>query len=217
LDIFFTDGYVPFSVALLVFLGLFVLELLLLVVGVGLSDLVDDILPDADHDHHFEAFGKALSFVGWGSVPSMIVIMMLFAFFGVGGILVQGASHNVLGHVLWSWIAAIPAFAASFTLTHYATRFLAPLMPNVETFAVSQHSLVGRKAKVIYGTASHVLPADAEVRDTHGRAHYVQLKAAEPDETFPEGEVVYVVRAEGGFFFASRNAPTVYCNTRKDQ
>ncbi|MCS4089364.1 YqiJ family protein [Rhizobium sp. BK176] len=217
MDIFFTDGYVPFSVALLVFLGLFVLELLLLVVGVGLSDLVDDILPDADHDHHFEAFGKALSFVGWGSVPSMIVIMMLFAFFGVAGILVQGVSHNILGHVLWSWIAAAPAIAASFALTHYATRFLAPLMPNVETFAVSRHSLVGRAAKIVYGTASHTLPADAEVRDTHGRAHHVQLKAEQAGDTFTEGDVVYVTRAEGGFFFASRNAPTVYSNTGKDQ
>jgi hypothetical protein len=210
MDVFFTDGYVPFSVALLVFLGLFALELLLLIVGVGLSDIVDDILPDTDADHDFASVGKALSFVGCGKVPSMIVLMMIFAFFGVIGILLQTASSNVLGYPLGSWIASIPTLFITVLLTHYATRAVAPLMPNVETFAVSEQTLIGRTAVVTYGTASFTLPADADVRDQHGRTHHIQLKANKSGESFVEGDSVQLCRVEDGFFFGLKLTETTY-------
>lgn len=217
MDVFFTDGYVPFSVALLVFLGLFVLELLLLVVGVGLSDLVDDILPDADGDHDFASVGKALSFVGCGKVPSMVVVMMLFAFFGVTGVVLQTAAGNMLGHPLGSWSASIPTLIITVVLTHYGARLLAPLMPNVETFAVSEQSLIGQTAVVTYGTASSTLPADADVRDKHGRTHHIQLKAAQSGETFKEGESVHLCRVEDGFFFGLKPSANTYLYSGKDQ
>lgn len=217
MDVFFTDGYVPFSVALLVFLGLFVLELLLLVVGVGLSDLVDDILPDTDADHDFASVGKAFSFVGCGKVPSMVVVMMLFAFFGVTGVLLQTTASNLLGHQLGSWAASIPTLVVTVVLTHYGTRLLAPLMPNVQTFAVSEQSLIGRTAVVTYGTATHALPADADVSDQHGRTHHIQIKAAQSGETFEEGESVHLCRVEDGFFFGLKPSATTYLYSGKDQ
>lgn len=217
MDMFFTDGYVPFSVALLVFLGLFVLELLLLVVGVGLSDLVDDILPDTHADHDFASFGKALTFVGCGKVPSMVVIMMLFALFGVTGILLQSASSSLLDHTLTPWTASIPTLLVTVILTHYGARLLAPLMPNVETFAVSERSLIGRTAIVTYGTASHTLPADADVRDQHGRLHHIQLKASESGDIFAEGDSVQLCRVEDGFFYGLKPTASTYLFSGKDQ
>jgi hypothetical protein len=217
MDMFFTDGYAPFSIALLVFLGLFALELLLLVVGVGLSDFVDDVLPDSDASHEFTSLGKALTFVGCGKIPSMIVIMMLFAFFGVTGILIQSTLYSLFGSTLASWIASIPSLLLTVILTHYGTRLLAPLMSNDETFAVSERSLIGRTAIVVYGTASHALPAEAEVRDEHGRLHHIQLKASEKDDVFAEGDSVQVCRVEDGFFYGLKPTETTYFYSEKDQ
>jgi Membrane-bound serine protease (ClpP class) len=197
-------GVTPFTVSLLVLVGLVLLEFVLLLVGTHFFGLLDDLLPDlhfdADHDHDF-AFGKALYFVGFGKVPFLMVLMSFLASFGLSGYAIQSIAHKMTGGVFPLALAVPAAVVFGLMLTSRITAVLARIMPREQTTAVSDSSFVGREATVSYGTATAALPATAEVIDQHGRTHHIQLKAAAESESFEEGSKALIVRTEDGFFF----------------
>lgn len=210
MDVFFTGGYLPFSIAILVFLGLFTIELLLITIGVGLSEAAGTVLPDTDMDGDISFLGHAISFVGFGKVPTTIVLMIIFAVFGVAGTVLQTTWNGLFGFVLPAGIAMVPTTLITLGLTRASTSLIARFMPSVTTSAVSERSLIGRVATITYGIATNKNPAEAEVRDEHGQPHYIQIKACEEDEGFKEGDSVYLCQIDEGFYFGSNRAETLY-------
>ena len=203
MDIFLIDQTAPFAVSILVFLGLFVVELLLLVFGASFSGAVDDMLPDFDFDTADFSVGKAISFVGFGRVPTLMVLMVFLVMFGIVGLGAQSSFHDVFGSYAPVWIASAIALPLALMLTGFTSKVLARLLPNVQTSAVADAMLIGRGATVTYGNATAHLPAAAEVRDEHGKLHHIQVKSDSEDSVLAEGQLVFISGADGGFYFAS--------------
>lgn len=200
------SGVTPFTISLLVLVGLVLVEFVLLLIGTHFFGLLDDLLPDmhfdADHDHDF-GIGKAMYFVGFGKVPFLMVLMSFLASFGLSGYAIQSIAHKLTGGIFPLMLAIPAAVVLALLLTSRITVVLARIMPREQTTAVSDADLIGREATVTYGTASASLPATAEVVDQHGRTHHIQLKAAAEGESFEEGRKALIVRTEDGFFFAT--------------
>lgn len=200
------SGVTPFTVSLLVLAGLVIIELVLLLIGTHFFGLMDDLLPDMHLDVHADShftIGKALYFVGFGKVPFLMVLMSFLASFGLVGYILQSSMLKIVGSVLPLMLAVPASVVVAILITGRISAFLARIMPNEQTTAVSEQSFIGRMATVTYGTASVSYPATAEVTDEHGRTHHIQLKSVHENESFSEGSKALIVSLQDGFFFAS--------------
>jgi hypothetical protein len=233
LEFLLADGNAPFAVALGVVLVLGAVEILTALFGVGLSSLVDSVLPDfdgadiagpevdADVDADLEAgaadadgaagasHGPVAGVFSWlclGKVPALILLIAFLAAFGLAGTLIQALTAAASGATLPGWFAAIPALAVALPATRFFGLGFARVMPKEETYAVSDQSFVGRVAVVTLGTAAADRPAEAKVKDEHGRTHYVRVAPADPAQSFPAGTTV-LLRAKDGAVFRAVAAP----------
>ena len=87
-------------------------------------------------------------------------------------------------------------------MTGVGGRLLAWIIPQDETTAVSLDSLVGTRGTVTIGVARRGSPAQAQVRDAYGHAHYVMIEPQNEDHPIAQGETVLLVRREGHIFTA---------------
>ncbi len=204
----------PFSVALAVMLGIAVMEGVGTLFGAGLSSLLDSLIPDFDVDVDLDldadadqagamGHGFFTGVLGWlqvGRVPVLVLLVIFLTGFGLIGLAVQGFVHGLLGLALPSVVAAVPAFLGAMPVVRVAGGLVARLVPKEETAAVSRESFVGRVATIVLGTAATGAPAQARLRDTHGRTHYVMVEPDMDGETFSAGESVLLVRSAGPRF-----------------
>ena len=77
---------------------------------------------------------------------------------------------------------------------------LAHIIPRDETSAVSELTLIGRAGVISAGMARQGLAAQARVRDSHGRTHYLMVEPDVEGETFDQGVQILVVRKVGAFY-----------------
>lgn len=209
IDFLFMDQNGPFLVAMAVTLMIAVLELLGLVLGFGLSDLIDDLLPDfgpeveldldvdvdldADVDAeamdvtHTNIFGQALGWLNVGRVPFLVLLITFLTIFAVIGLIP-------------AIIAGPGAAAAALPVTRQASRLLARIVPREETYAVSEGLFVGEIAKVTMGPVESANPGKAKVTDAHGNIHFLRVRSAKPGERFEPGSEVLLVRHDGPVF-----------------
>lgn len=202
-------GNAPFAIALLTMLGLAVVELIALVTGFSVNDVVDDFF--ASHVDvtagsgatGMEATGpgEAASVVGrflaWlhvGRVPVLMILIVFLTVFGVLGLVGQGMLRSITGFALPAILAAPAVFVVSLPVVRAASGLLARIMPRDETSAVDIATLVGRTAVVTGGTARTGLPAQARVRDNFGTEHYVLVEPEDEGAVFATGSVVLLVR-----------------------
>lgn len=210
------SGNAPFAIALLIMAGLAAVELIALVTGFSVNDVVDDFVAG-----HLEATagsgsleatgpGEATSAVGrflaWlhvGRVPVLMVLIVFLTVFGVFGLVGQGMLRTVIGFAVPSLIAVPAVILAALPTVRAATGLLARMMPRDETTAVDIATLVGRTAVVIAGTARTGLPAQARVRDSFGTEHYVLVEPEDDGAAFATGSVVLLVRQNAGGRFSA--------------
>lgn len=182
----------PFSIAILFFLGLSGLQF----VGLGQDQEADqdldmdqdldlehdlDLDQDLDLDHDIDLdqdldldyeldqdmdtdldagagvgdgisfLSTALSFIGLGKAPLLIVLLLLFMTFGFAGWLLNSlviwATDAYPGIALAGTLPA--ALLASVLLTSQTSRFVNRIVPSVSTTAISRRELVGKRAIVI--------------------------------------------------------------------
>lgn len=203
---FFAPEMIPFSAALALLAGLVLIETALLTIGLGVSGIGDSDLGDADMGAdapEVGAFGKALSFVGFGKVPAMVVVMSLAGTFGAAGFLVQQAAEAVSGSLLPASLAAVPALFLSLATTGRIARTVARILPSDETSAVSANSLIGRTATLTYGEATTGSVATAKVTDHLGGVHVIHVKAGAPEDVFTAGDRVLIASRSDGFFIGT--------------
>ena len=221
IDFLFMDQNGPFLVAMAVTLMIAVLELLGLVLGFGLSDLIDDLLPDfgpeveldldvdvdldADVDAeamdvtHTNIFGQALGWLNVGRVPFLVLLITFLTSFAVIGLVAQSIAATVIG-LIPAIIAGPGAAAAALPVTRQASRLLARIVPREETYAVSEGLFVGEIAKVTMGPVESANPGKAKVTDAHGNIHFLRVRSAKPGERFEPGSEVLLVRHDGPVF-----------------
>ena len=225
-----SDGNLPFAVALGLMFAIAALEGTMTLMGAGLSQAIDALLPESlgevDLDAEFDAshelsgqgadFGdvdaggadigseSALSkFLGWlrvGQVPVLILFVAFLTVFGLAGLILQSLVQGITGTLLPASIASVPAFMAAVPSVRVIGSGLARLIPKDETSAVASKSFVGRIAVITLGTARSGQPAEAKLKDTHGQTHYVMVEPHNADEAFEAGTHVLLVEQSGSRF-----------------
>jgi len=200
---FFADQNNPFLVAMVVTLAIAGIETLSLVMGFGLSDLIDDFLPDVDIDSpeaEGSMFGEALGWLNVGRVPFLILLLAFLAVFTAGGYGLQLIMRGTFGFMLPAIIAAPAALALALPATRLTSRGLARIMPREETYATGNDDLIGRIAVVSLGPVTRRTAGKAKVSDEHGNTHFVRVRAARRGKRFLPDEPVLLVSHRRSLF-----------------
>lgn len=184
----------PFGAALAVMVGLAIIEGAGLLLAAHPSGWVEDLLPD-----HPDADGV----LGWlhvGKVPLLVLFILFLAGFALAGYVVQATVQSITGTLLPAWLASLPAVLAGLSSLRGIGGLIARVVPRDESTAISEQDLVGRAGIVIAGVARAGLAAQAKVRDTYGRNHYVMVEPDVEGQTFGEGASIVLVRKAGARF-----------------
>lgn len=212
LDFLLAEQNLPFTVALSVMFGIAVLEGVTALLGFALSSVLDALLPDLDINVDLEmelespsSISRMLSWLRVGRVPMLMLLILFLTGFSLTGLALQSLVSGTLGFLLPGWLMSIPAFLLALPVVRVLGGALNRFMPNDETDAVSEDSLVGRVATITLGTAASGSAAEAKVRDVHGTTHYVMVEPDVVGEQFAAQSSVLLVRNEGALFKAIRN------------
>ena len=205
---------IAFSVALVLMLMIALLEGVGMLFGMGVSSLLESLLPEADFSPHAEVgqldADSALSrFLGWlriGQVPLLMLLMVFLLCFGLLGLIVQNIFYELSGWLAPSWLAVPLITLLSLPLVRLSGGLLQWAMPKDETTAVTPESLIGRIAIITLGTAADGYPAEAKVKDQHGYSHYIQLEPDDSSEVFEQGTAVLLLSRAGATYRGIRNS-----------
>lgn len=201
----------PFSVALAVMLAVGLLEVVGMLLGAGLSVVIDGLLPDFDLDVDLPdvqspgIISQVLSWFYVGKVPFMVVFIVLLTCFGIAGLILQSMTQSILGMLMPALLATPFAFTLALPLTRVSVGGIARIMPRDETEAVSSDSFLGRVAVITTGTARKGFAAQARLNDEHGQTHYVMVEPYSSTEEFATGSEVLLIEKDGPRFIAIAN------------
>jgi hypothetical protein len=182
----FLPQNIPFTAALTAILIALFVEFTLTLVGVGIGDLLDGMMPHFDH-------ATPLSWFGFGKVPAFIILLSFALSFGFSGWAIQGLSIGLGMPLLNPWLASFAAIFPAFPVTARLSRILARVIPKDETFVGTKDDVVGRIGVIMQGTARRDLPAQCKVSDGHGGSFYLQAVPNDGVDPIPEGTSVLVV------------------------
>jgi len=195
IEFWLADENIVFAAALVLMIALGLLQL------IGFGGFDSDIDMDADVDGTGVA-GGLLSFLGWGRLPFMILLVLFLMVFGLTGFAGQQFVQSLTGGLLSPFLAVTGALLVALPVTGLLSKPLARILPGDETTAVSIDDLTGRRAIIDIGTARPGYPARAKVKDRHGHGHALMVEPDNEDGIFVTGEEVLLVRREGDIFKA---------------
>ncbi len=210
----------PFSVSLALMIFFVLLEILSLSLGGGLSEVMDSLLPDIDLDLDLPdsdptVFTQLLTWFRVGEVPLLMLILVALTAFGISGLLVQILIRAITGQLLPPFIAVIPAGFCAIPLIRIISGLLNTYMPQDETTAVSEETLIGRPAIILAGTAKQGKPVQAKVQDEHQQTHYILVEPVNAEEILNAGETVTLMSKEGATFQAVGEKKFAFQNKKK--
>lgn len=183
----------PFAIAAMLLVGLVGTEVLMLLIGVSISDFVDKSLDLHD--------GGGLNWLNVGGVPLLILIMIALGAFAGIGFAIQGVART-LAIPVPAALASLGALALSVPVIRSGSRAVARIVPRDETYAVELADLVGRTGQVSRGPLDQGLPGSVRLKDGHGNWHTVRARAAADAEPMATGATVLLVDVQGGIFTA---------------
>lgn len=220
----------PFAVALMIMVMLGFIEGIGMVIGLGVSDVLDSFLPDIDADLEIDVdidadldagvashgveighvdqigpFTRMLSWLRIGRVPILILAVIFLLAFGLGGLVLQSVVSGLLGAPLPTLIAVVPALFFGVGSMNVLGGLAGKVVPRDESSAVSHDSFVGRIATITVGTARTGSSAEARLRDQYQQAHYVMIEPDIEGEELHQGDEVLIVRKQGTVFMAISN------------
>lgn len=195
IEFWLADENIVFAAALVLMIALGLLQL------IGFGGFDSDIDMGADVDGTGVA-GGLLSFLGWGRLPFMILLVLFLMIFGLTGFAGQQFVQSLTGGLLSPFLAVTGALLVALPVTGLLSKPLARILPGDETTAVSIDDLTGRRAIIDIGTARPGYPARAKVKDRHGHGHALMVEPDNEDGIFVTGEEVLLVRREGDIFKA---------------
>lgn len=221
--VFLAPEALPFSIALAVVAGLFILEILGSLLGatiLGLGGEGPDIDIDADFDLSADIDAVDLDMdvaadigdvpttpaglLGWlgaRDVPFLIWLVSFLTLFGLSGLMVQSIATRMIGTPLFTWMAVAIALVPAITVTRIIARWVALIMPKTETSAMRTRFLGGHRGTITQGTATRGKPAEVKIKDRHGNMHYLRVEPLDDDGVFVQGSDVTLIRKRGDKFF----------------
>ncbi len=189
----------PFSMVLLLFLAISLLEIVMVFTGAGADfglDLSADIdIPDVS------SHWRVLDWLGLGRVPYLISIAAFLLFVGVIGLFVQTLQLESVGLVVpWPFVM-VGAVLLATPPVRFLNLALGRIWPkDVETSSVSTETFVGHEAEVVLGNVSADEPGQIKFRDSVGTMHHAMAYSDRVDETYRKGDALLIVGRRGAFY-----------------
>ncbi|WP_444891648.1 YqiJ family protein [Microbulbifer sp. DLAB2-AA] len=201
------DQNLIFTGALLLMFMIALLEGVMTLIGVGISDLLDNVLPDFNVDVPDTGLsGGMTKLLGWlrfGEVPALILLVTFLVGFGVTGLLIQMLMESFFGYLLPGGLLAVGVLFLALPQVRFVGNIMRRFAVGDESEAVERNSFIGRVAIITIGRAEAGSPAEARFSDEYGTTHYVMV---EPDESeiFNQGDKVLLVEELGAHFRVTR-------------
>lgn len=196
----------PFNTIFLLSLTIGIFFMLITAVG-GIGDGSDhdhgtDHDHDAghDHDHDDAVVGRALSFLGVGRMPLMLVLtMQALLFGGIGFILNLVFTHFGLSPGVGGSIAFFAAGASSIALVRLTGKVFVKIMPKTESYDTTNEELCGCRGTAVFTVTS--TEGAVQVRDLQDNLQKVSARTKN-GETIPRGGAVEILSyQDGGDYF----------------
>lgn len=155
------------------------------------------------------ALAGSLDWLNVGRLPLLMLIVMFLTAFGIAGLVIQQLAIIASGGLL-PWFGAVPAaLAVAAAGTRLCSRGLARVLPRDETTAVDIDSLLGRRARIVLGTARKGNPARARVEDGFGHMHYVMVEPVD-DAALTADDLLLLATRDGTVFRAVAIEPDIF-------
>ncbi|OHV72783.1 OB-fold-containig protein [Ensifer sp. LCM 4579] len=197
----------PFAIAAVMLAALTAIEVLCLLLGFSLGEVIDK----SGFDDH-SALAGLLSWINLGGVPILVLLMLLLGFFAMIGFVLQSAAL-----ALWSPlpapVAAVPAFILSLPAVRSASHLVARIVPRDESYAVDLSEFIGVLGEVAVGPLDQGLPGRIRAKDRHGNWHSLRAKAAKEEAPIAIGTDVLIVDCISDVFIAIRAPSDILAST----
>lgn len=195
MELFLDPQSTPFAVAAIILVGLTALEMCCLLIGFSLSEFIGKALPE----DHGSGLSGLLSWLNYGGVPILVLLMLFLGMFAINGFVLQAMARTIW-MPLPALVAAAPAFLVAIPEVRSLTRIVARLVPRDETYAVDLAEFIGRTGEVTVGPLDQGLPGRLRTKDRHGNWHSFRAKAALNEPPMAIGAQVLIVDLKSNIF-----------------
>ena len=204
----------PFLYAFYFMLGIMGLEIISLVAGLGLSEIIDNLFDatdvgleiDANVEGEIEVQGSFLSkYIAWikvKNVPMLILVIVFLASFSITGFIGQSVLSRFFSFTLPLWLAVPTAMIVGFPGYKIVSKLLGEKLFKEETSALSEKTFIGEIAEINIGTAKVGFPAEAKYKDQFGQLHYFMVEPEEEEGEFVQGTKVKLTKRDNSSFKA---------------
>jgi len=198
-DILLAPDVRPFAVAAAIMVTLGGIELLTMIVGFSINELVGHDLA-LDNETH-STIGGLFLWINAGRLPLLILIILALGIVSIAGFWLQAIAHSASATMPVS-IAALVAAGLSLPVIRVASRGIARIIPRDETYVVNEADFVGHVAEVAIGPLDQGLPGRVRLKDVFGNWHNVAARAGPDSAPLPVGARVLLVDRDTRSFIA---------------
>jgi hypothetical protein len=213
-DILLAPDVRPFAIAAAIMVTLGGIELLTMIVGFSISELIgkDFALEAESHS----AIGGLFLWVNAGRLPLLILMILALGVFAIAGFLLQAIAHSV-GTAVPVTLAALAAAAISLPAIRVTSRGIARIIPRDETYVVDEADFVGHVAEVSIGPLDQGLPGRVRLKDVFGNWHSLVARASPESIPLPVGASVLLVDRDAKSFIAISAPADLIAQQRSDR
>lgn len=197
MSLFTAPQNLPFGIGFALIVGIALVEGLGMLISMSPSNLLDNLLPEIHGDSGLD---RVLGWLHMGKVPALVLLLLFLTGYTVFGYSLQLVANGLFGGYLPALLAGALAVPAGMATVRGLGALIAHIIPRDESSVVSEQSLVGRVGVIVTGGARRGLAAQARVKDSHGRSHYLMVEPDIDEEVFEEGTQVLIVRKAGAFY-----------------
>ena len=198
-DILLAPDVRPFAISAAIMVALGGIELLTMIVGFSISELIgkDFALESESHS----AIGGLFLWINAGRLPLLILMILALGVFAIAGFLLQAIAHSI-GTAVPVTLAALAALAISLPAIRVTSRGIARIIPRDETYVVDEADFVGHVGEVSIGPLDQGLPGKVRLKDVFGNWHSVAARASPESTPLPVGASVLLVDRDAKCFIA---------------
>lgn len=198
-DILLAPDVRPFAISAAIMVTLAGIELLTMIVGFSISELIgkDFALETESHS----AIGGLFLWINAGRLPLLILMILALGVFAIAGFLLQAIAHSI-GTAVPVTLAALAAAAISLPAIRVTSRGIARVIPRDETYVVDEADFVGHVGEVSIGPLDQGLPGRVRLKDVFGNWHSVAARASPESTPLPVGASVLLVDRDARCFIA---------------
>jgi Inner membrane protein YqiJ, N-terminal/Inner membrane protein YqiJ, OB-fold len=213
-DILLAPDVRPFAIAAAIMVTLGGIELLTMIVGFSISELIgkDFALEAESHS----AIGGLFLWINAGRLPLLILMILALGVFAIAGFLLQAIAHSV-GTAVPVTLAALAAAAISLPAIRVTSRGIARIIPRDETYVVDEADFVGHVAEVSIGPLDQGLPGRVRLKDVFGNWHSLVARASPESIPLPVGASVLLVDRDAKSFIAISAPADLIAQQRSDR